>query len=386
MFLSYGLCPALTSSDFTGLGKRIANRDSVLISAPDGKIIYEKHSDKLLVPASTLKLTTALIALHALGPSFRFSTEFYIDDQSNLIVKGYGDPLLVSETMPLIALSLKEKIGSVNDLVLDDTYYSDPIAVPGTSSSFQPYDAPNGALCVNFNTVFFTKNKDGTWKSAEPQTPLLPYSLERIKKSGLKRGRIIFDDRDYQHTLYAGHLIRFFLDRNHIPVKGSIRRGKAEPKKNRLIYRYSSIFSLTEVIEKLMRFSNNFIANQLLIRCGTARYGPPGTMEKARIAANRIIQNRLKIKEIVLVEGSGISMQNRITATAMHKVLQAFQPYRKLLKKNGNEYYKTGTLSRVRSRAGYFETGEGIYRYVVMINTPGKSTNKIMRFIRNAIR
>ncbi|MEZ4549093.1 MAG: hypothetical protein R2874_01050 [Desulfobacterales bacterium] len=46
------------------------------------------------------------------------------------------------------------------------------LRIPGTvEGSFEPYDAPNRALCVNFNTVNF-KTRGRTIVSAE-QTPLV---------------------------------------------------------------------------------------------------------------------------------------------------------------------------------------------------------------------
>ena len=56
------------------------------------------------------------------------------------------------------------------DLVVDDTYFADPLAIPGVAASSQPYDAPNGALCANFNTVNYA-TEAGRRISAEPQTP-----------------------------------------------------------------------------------------------------------------------------------------------------------------------------------------------------------------------
>jgi D-alanyl-D-alanine carboxypeptidase/D-alanyl-D-alanine-endopeptidase (penicillin-binding protein 4) len=45
--------------------------------------------------------------------------------------------------------------------------------------------------------------------------------------------------------------------------------------------------------------------------------------------------------------------------------------------------FKTGTLDGVRSRAGYIENGKGgNYRFVVMINTPGKTVDPVMEVIR----
>jgi D-alanyl-D-alanine carboxypeptidase/D-alanyl-D-alanine-endopeptidase (penicillin-binding protein 4) len=50
------------------------------------------------------------------------------------------------------------------------------------------------------------------------------------------------------------------------------------------------------------------------------------------------------------------------------------------MRKKGREFYKTGTLHGVSTRAGYIaDKNGGLYRYVVMINTPGKSTKPIMR-------
>jgi D-alanyl-D-alanine carboxypeptidase/D-alanyl-D-alanine-endopeptidase (penicillin-binding protein 4) len=49
------------------------------------------------------------------------------------------------------------------------------------------------------------------------------------------------------------------------------------------------------------------------------------------------------------------------------------------MRRQGREFYKTGTLYGISTRVGYIvaENG-GLYRYVVMLNTPGKSTNAIM--------
>ena len=50
------------------------------------------------------------------------------------------------------------------------------------------------------------------------------------------------------------------------------------------------------------------------------------------------------------------------------------------MRRRGREYYKTGTLYGIRTRAGYIESGSGgFYRYVVMMNSRGKSTRPVMR-------
>ena len=64
----------------------------------------------------------------------------------------------------------------------------------------------------------------------------------------------------------------------------------------------------------------------------------------------------------------------------MNRILEAFIPYHQLLRYENPLYYKTGTLLGVNTRAGYIKAPSGgLYRFVVMINTPGKSTRPIMR-------
>ncbi|MFH1581292.1 MAG: D-alanyl-D-alanine carboxypeptidase, partial [Pseudomonadota bacterium] len=174
----------------------IGSNDAVLVANRQGRIIFSKNAEKPLIPASTLKILTSLVALYYLGPDYRFTTEFYMDANANLKIKGYGDPLLISEVLAKISKSLSAdlsiKAQRINDLVLDDSYFIRKIVIPGKTESLEPYDAPNGAMCVNFNTVYFKKQlKDGSFISAEPQTPLLPIAFKRIKQSGLDRGRIV---------------------------------------------------------------------------------------------------------------------------------------------------------------------------------------------------
>jgi D-alanyl-D-alanine carboxypeptidase/D-alanyl-D-alanine-endopeptidase (penicillin-binding protein 4) len=64
----------------------------------------------------------------------------------------------------------------------------------------------------------------------------------------------------------------------------------------------------------------------------------------------------------------------------MLRVLAEFKSHRKLLRRQGREYYKTGTLYGINTRAGFIASSHGgFYRFVVMINTPGKSTKPVMR-------
>jgi len=368
-----------TQYDFENL---IGKHDAMLITAPDGKIIFSKNSEKILIPASTLKIFTALAALHYLGPDYKFITEFYLDNDINLKIKGYGDPLLISEALLEISRTLGAKIKIVSDIILDDSYFAQPLTIPGVSSSTQPYDAPNGALCVNFNTVNF-KQANGIYFSAEPQTPLLPFALKRIKKLGLRHGRIVFSHNNNECTFYAGHLIKHFLNNEGIQTTGSVKTGRVDKNKDRLIFRYVSKLSLEEIISRLLEFSNNYTTNQLLIAAGAKAYGPPGSLDKGVAAALSYAKNILYLEHTHISEGSGISRENKTSAKDMEKILEAFEPYHHLMRHEGKEFYKTGTLRGINTRAGYIENKKGqLYRFVVFINTPGKSTKRIMRKLR----
>lgn len=121
------------------------------------------------------------------------------------------------------------------------------------------------------------------------------------------------------------------------------------------------------------------MANQLLITCGAKAYGPPGTLENGVQAASAYAKNILKIDKFRLVEGSGISRKNRMSAASFYKILTVFAPYHFLMRKMGKAFFKTGTLRGINTRAGYIENKEGkLYSFVVLINTPGKSPKPIM--------
>jgi D-alanyl-D-alanine carboxypeptidase/D-alanyl-D-alanine-endopeptidase (penicillin-binding protein 4) len=359
--------------------KMIGRQDAILVTDADGRVLISKNENRPLIPASTLKIFTALVALHTLGPDYRFDTEFYCDVDNNLTIKGYGDPGLVSEVLVEIALALEPKLPRVNNIILDASYFAQPLEIPGISSSSEPYDAPNGALCVNFNTVFF-KKENGTYLSAEPQTPLLPMVLSRVRSSNLNEGRIVLSHNENEITLYSGYLLAYYLRQVGIEVTGKIAIGTVRPGCDRLIYRHQSPLMLSDTIARLLAFSNNYTTNQILIASGARRYGAPGTLEKGVQAARDYARNILQLEDIRISEGSGISRDNRITARDMQKVLDAFAPYHTLMRSDGRQFYKTGTLRGISTRAGYIERPDGsLNRFVVLINSPGRSAEHVTR-------
>jgi len=384
-FLSFLASENLYAASLYGLDPLIGKQDAVLVADNHGNILFSKHENTPLIPASTLKILTAFLALRHLGSDYRFHTDFYLDDENRLIAQGFGDPFLVSESLSVIAKTLANQLRSIHGILLDDTYFSNPLEIPGISDSFEPYDAPNGALCVNFNTVFFQR-AGSRFVSAEPQTPLLPMVMSRILNSRKDKGRIVLSNKQGEAVLYTGRMLRHFLEKEGITVTGNVETGRADPARNRLILRYVSEYRLSNVVERLLEHSNNFIANQLLISVGIKVYGPPGTLEKGVRAVMCDAEKVLKTDGIQIVEGSGISRENRMTVLAMLRVLNAFISHRQLMGFRNGVFYKTGTLDGVRTLAGYIETRpERIHPFAIFINTPGKTADDILMKIRTSL-
>ncbi len=376
----------LAAQDLDDLQRFFGPKDSILVTDSQGQVLLAKNADEKRIPASILKIFTSLVALHYLGEDYRFPTEFYVDGQANLKIKGYGDPLLISEAIlkisQVLAVLLKKSV-PLNNLILDDSYFREPLTIPGISSSSQPYDAPNGALCANFNTVTFKRSSQG-YVSAEKQTPLLPFVIQKIKASKLKKGRIVFSHNKNEITIYAGKLFQHFLEKQGIFFSGKVTRGRINTDTDRLIFRYDSVSTLEQIVAKLLEHSNNFTTNQLLIATGAEIIGPPGTLAKGVTIASDYAKSVLGIENLIIAEGSGISRDNRVSAAQMDMVLQEFLPYHYLMRREGREFYKTGTLNGISTRAGYIKRTDGnFYRYIIMFNTPGKSTDTlILRLMR----
>lgn len=361
-------------------------QDSVLVEGPAGQQLVGIHADRERIPASILKILTSLAAIETLGAEFRFKTEFFIDSENNLKIKGYGDPILVSERLAVICAHLATRVDAVRNIILDDTYFSQPIRIPGRGTSLEPYDAPNGALCVNFNTVAFTR-RNGQWISDEPQTPLLPSVIPLIEASGLSSGRITLAAGRDEALDYTGAMFRYFLNQNGTTIRGSIIPGRIAPAHDRMIWQYHSDVDLAQAVSKLLEYSNNFIANQILLIMGAETKGPPASMDKGLAVLKNFYRDTLQLRRGRIVEASGISRQNRISARGMMTILNRFSPYHKLMRKQNRQYYKTGHLKGVRSRAGYIASQDGkLYRFAVIVNTPGKSTHRIMKVLEKELR
>lgn len=373
-----------------------AQTSGIILSDDQGKTIYAKNPDQPLIPASTLKILTSLAAIRTLGPHFHFQTWAYYDKTTrDLYLKGFGDPLFISEEIIKFAHQISAHLfkqiskgcipsAVIRNIILDQTYFTPHITIPGTGSSTNPYDATNGALCANFNTIFLKwDRRNRQYISAEKQTPFPKILAQQITPGSKQKERILLS-YDLRQT-YPGILMHYFLNKSGVKITGTVQEGFfAGSDKNCIVY--TSSFDLADIVKKLLKFSNNFIANQLMLTMGTRTFSSPATLEKGTAVLNTFTKDILGLKDVTIIEGSGLSRRNRMTPAQMRDVLIAFMPWYKFLRRDGNEFYKTGTLSDVRSRAGFIRgKNNRLYPFVIMLNQTSTGYDAINRILKEKV-
>lgn len=353
---------------------------SLLVQDAQGRTILSYEADTPRMPASTIKVATAATALKFLGPNYHFPTDFFWSPDGTLTVKGYGDPMLVSEELARAASNLKRAgVTRVTKIRLDASYFDAnlDIDVRGYNGQRNPFDADAGALVVNFNTAAVRvtgKGHNRVVESADPKTPLTAFVEERAAK--LSPGiHNIGVGRDRRELLrFTGELVAAFLQKAGIPTSGDIVAGTA-PAGSTQIYRHISDTSLSSIITGMLEYSNNFTANQLFLAAGAALGGAPVSVEKAARVMSHFLRQNVGWTTFNIAEGSGLSRQTQVTATDMMKLLRYFKPYQSLLPiKEGVFQAKTGTLADVSSFAGFFQMpGGSEVAFVIIATGPGTS-------------
>ncbi len=337
-----------------------------------GRILAGCSVDQSFVPASIIKIATALVALEVLGPDYHFSTELYLDKKNNLYIRGYGDPLLISEEVLLLLHDLRRKgVRTIKNIYIDDTLFALEHQPPGRELSSNPYDAPIGATVVNFNCVPLRVSRGHKVRSNEQQTPTLPLmrQLGRSRRPGYHLINICPGGcrEEERMARLTGELFRSLQSRAHIQGQGSIARKKV-PKNARLVLVHTNTRPLGEVLSTMLTYSSNFIANLVFLTVGAHQYGYPATWTKARRAMRNGLVSLLGPRTaalIVMEEGAGLSRRNRVTARAMLKVLKAFRPHAELLRNRYNVRIKSGTMKGIFNYAGYLQGGNS---FVILLN------------------
>lgn len=380
------LFPALVLADTRDKITALAPSGLVFVVDDNGTELLARNADEAFSPASVAKIVTAWLAMEVLGGDYRFETRFYLDDDRVLYVRGGGDPFLVSEELELLAGELIKSAGVApfTRMVIDTGYYPDDLRIPGIESDGESYNAPNSALAVNFNTINAVR-RGKTVRSAEKQTPITPLAIAQFRTRGPNgKGRISFPQED--PTLgptYAGELLAAFIAKAGGSVEGKISIGSV-PQGLKPVYVHRQSRDLAEIAGLMLLGSNNFIANQIFLEVGARQLGGPVSLKKSRQVAGELLGQRDLAGAITLVEGSGISPDNKFTARGLAGLLRHFAPHAGLLRKSrAGSRYKTGTIPGVRTLAGYAATSKhGTVRFVISLGgRTGKLRFRLLREI-----
>jgi D-alanyl-D-alanine carboxypeptidase/D-alanyl-D-alanine-endopeptidase (penicillin-binding protein 4) len=366
--------------------RSLVQKGSVILMSETGEKLVSINADKVFVPASIIKILTAMIARDLLGNDFRFSTGFYTNAQSDLAIKGFGDPFLVSDEIRIIAQQLKKSgLRRINRIILDQSYFADDLAIPGLSNTSNPYDAVNGALVVNFNTIHVRKETSGKVVSAEAETPLTPVAI--AKAAVIPRGkteRINLSANIADCNRYAGELFSAIFREQGITIANeSIGETTVDAAWN-LRYLHRNSRPLDNVLNGLLQYSNNFIANQVfLVVPVTSDKTAPASMQKSRLLFENYIRARLNITadKLIMIEGSGISRGNHMTGNVMISILERFKPQADLLTPKDGHPVKSGTLTGVYNYAGYIKTKRGLRSFVIMLNQQKNHRDAILALL-----
>jgi serine-type D-Ala-D-Ala carboxypeptidase/endopeptidase (penicillin-binding protein 4) len=450
----FGVCAQSLDAQLEAIVKReLPPNFEVSIQVADlqtGRVLLEKDPNLPLIPASTMKVATSAAALRYLGPDFTFITEVLVDDQrgasvGNIYLRGMGDPYLVTEELFRLTRMVKDQgLDEVRgNIIVDDSYF-----IPGKpldeNEKLGPraYHAPYSALSLNFNSI-----KIVVHPGAKPGDPAIimtdpvseyatvkgtvrtvkgnkPLEMEITKETTPDNREIVTVDGSiganapskgrYVNVafpeLYTGEVFKEFLLREGIKVRGKVVGGKASGSATSFLEFLSRPLGIS--VYGLNKFSNNFMAEQISLALGAHVHGAPGTREKGlAVIRKHLLACGVEEGAFSLSEASGLSRNNRLSASALVRVLLTaahdFSYNSEFMASFGvagtdgtlKEKFtdqgakrrlraKTGTLKGITALTGYGVSVDGRqFAFAILINSMQKGTglihygDKIMRAI-----
>jgi len=427
------------------------------------KELISVNKDLKLNPASVSKLIVSLAAIKYLGLNYKFKTNFYIDNEidkdgildGNLIVKGFGDPNLLSEDIYKIInflkiIGLKEIKGNIIiDLSFFDKKYS--IYKMKKEDESRAYAAFNNALPLNYNSFKFIikpyideenennnkidinisypasmliklKNKLvlSKWYSRiKAKTSKSRYhntELELTGRINKKINLLLLYRRIQNPDYYFGKIFFKMLRYSKIKVRGKLRikyKNQIKHNKNvKLLYSYHTKYLLDTLIV-MNRYSNNFIAEQLLKIIGakfskTEESEGIGSWENGIKAVKEMLKIDIKIapNTYQYTNASGLNDANLFSSSQIAKILYFvknnfdYKWYllstlpkigisgtlkRYCLSENcrGAVIAKTGSLRTTVALAGFINISNKLHTFSLLINFDS-SKEKFRKLLKQA--
>jgi len=396
---------------------------SVFVSDVDtGEVVLKWLDDQPRNPASTIKLLTTLVALDVLGPAYRWRTDVFVDGElkdgrldGNLMLKGYGDPFLVTERVWQLLRSIRHKgIREISgDLSLDDGWFEigdyDPAAFD--RQPLRAYNVAPNALMMNFKVIRYLFEPDLAGGSVDvTMDPALGnvsvenrLGLANSSCHGYQRGITITTNETDDEVTFSGRFPngckRYAMDRTALShnefvyglfaslwresggsIDGGWKNVSIEEDREPLLSFDSR--PLTEMIALINKHSNNVMARQLMYTLGAEVNGPPGTEDSGKAVIEKWLADEgLASTQIAIENGAGLSRNTRTTARDMSAMLEFAwrQPYmpeylasmslsgldgtlrRRFGDTNlvGKAHLKTGSLDHVTAIAGFLQSRSG---------------------------
>jgi D-alanyl-D-alanine carboxypeptidase/D-alanyl-D-alanine-endopeptidase (penicillin-binding protein 4) len=344
----------------------------------------------------------------------------------NLIIKGRGDPQLTLENFWVLLRSIRALgVRHIDgDVLLDRSHFGTEAHDPARfdDQPTRPYNTGPDALLVNFKaiTVRFLPDSDArTLRAiAEPALPEVrilsnavladgPCGTDwlshlkidaqsdadsaRLLVSGAYPAACGEQTRSFSllsHRAYAASLFSLLWKELGGTLSGTVRDGIVGPSARLIAVGKSR--ALSEIVRDINKYSNNVMARQLFLTLGAPRGQAPATADRAREQIEHwLAQKKLSIPELVLENGAGLSRIERMSARSLARVL--LSAYRSPLMPEfiaslplvavdgtmrkrlpgapvaGHAHVKTGTLSGVRTIAGYVLDAQGRRSVVAFI-------------------
>jgi D-alanyl-D-alanine carboxypeptidase/D-alanyl-D-alanine-endopeptidase (penicillin-binding protein 4) len=374
-------------------------------------------------PASLMKLVTTFAGLDLLGPAFTWSTPVWLQGSiangvlnGDLVIKGNGDPKLVLERIWLLLRRVRQ--AGVNeirgDIVVDRSAFApgeiDPAEFDG--EPLRPYNANADALLLNYRSVLLTFTPDPArgiatiavepplagvsvdttvplvagpcddWRSALQGDFADPARLGLRGSFPAACGEKVWPIAYADPGSYNGRaLVGLWLEMGGKLGHG-YRNGNAPSTPPSFELRSPA---LADVVRDINKLSNNVMAQQLFLTLGATQRGT-GTPERGREVVRQWLNGRIGSAATgsVVVNGSGLSRDSRLSALALGRLLQAAwaSPVMPELMSSlpvpgidgtlrqargamGRAHLKTGSLRDVAGIAGYVLANSG-RRYIVV--------------------
>jgi len=404
---------------------------SVVVEPVDGPRMVSVNAGQPRNPASVMKLVTTFAALDSLGPAHVWRTQMLVEPGTTISADGVlsgplylrasGDPFFKLEDLWQLLRELRVRgVRRIPELVVDRSVFGpvaiDPGAFDGDSS--RPYNASPDAWMVGFGAVrlLFTpdlrsrhwrvtldpalpgvKVEGGLKWSDNPcpgspvvQTePFLTSSGVSLRVAGTVSGGC-GEFSLYRLALaqprHAEAVFRVLWQEMGGSLAGRIREGSVPG--DAVLFATHDSPSLAEVVRHINKQSNNVMARLLLLTLGAAYEPGPATVASGDRAVDGILAARgLKLPELVLDNGSGLSRDGRVSADSLARLLAAawrspIMPefvsslaisgmdgtVRRRMRDSdaaGLAHLKSGSLRDVRALAGYVLAASG-RRYLVV--------------------